>query len=966
MAHTSSLDRTEHWRDLIAACEFARDRFDQWGRDGKLDERIARQLSETYSRRRDELADRADRGLAPPDDLDLPSTEYAGAGSDPAARAYKFWSFLNAELQKQDQAGTLPLADAHACQAEANERMNFLRRRLERFRVPAGTSPLDVYHAAPAPERPAAVESEPPRPKPRRPLIEIILDPRSIQWFLAFGGGLFVFGLVLYLYTKRVFDNPVVMAVSLGLANAAFLFGGWTLIRKTRYQMAGRALTLLACLVMPLNLWFYHAQDLITLQGRLWLAGVVVCALYAASAWVLREWMFVPVFMGGVAMTGLLLLASLDKFWEIAAPSTFLVVLGLIGIHVERAFADDDSPFGRKKFGLAFFFSGHALMAAGLLLVLGAQLSGNWLLPFFEATYHRLGLAPSEIAKESILALVLVLAGVYANLYSDLVVRHKGIYVYLAAFCLLWAEVLILDLLHITVGVEVLLGTLALTALVANIVHATSSPDAATRRAFPALGLSLALVPVVFGVILHFRATNTFLSRWSYETSWAFVAAMAATIISCRFGAHIYRERAPRLSAIYFFATAAAEMIGAAAILRLLDLKLWQDQAWILMLIPIAHAVAAWLYRGRPWAAPVLAAGHAATIVMLASSLLATLKNRYVLVSGEWLNLQLAAFFLLAALFYLLTATLHAQRGGVYMATIAFSAAVWQVLRFYTVGDEIYALAFAAMGMILLVAYRFGAPETSRFGRSKATFECANGLLSAAFIASVFQSLQRLAMHEVRWQYVAVCIGMTLCAFVAAGLVRHSGWRRWYVLMTIGQGLLTVLAVQALTHLTPWQKAELFSVLAGAVLLVMGHAGWRREQERESDMVSFCLGLGSLLVGVPLTIAVLYHRATPLFSWPDELGLLIGGLVLLATGFVLELKATTLTGASMVTVYVVTLVLFARHMLERVQTAALMMAIGGGLIFGIGLILAVWRDRLLALPMKVRERRGVFRVLNWR
>ena len=28
--------------------------------------------------------------------------------------------------------------------------------------------------------------------------------------------------------------------------------------------LAGRALTLLACLVMPLNLWFYHANDLVT------------------------------------------------------------------------------------------------------------------------------------------------------------------------------------------------------------------------------------------------------------------------------------------------------------------------------------------------------------------------------------------------------------------------------------------------------------------------------------------------------------------------------------------------------------------------------------------------------------------------------------------------------------------------------------------------------------------------------
>ena len=41
-------------------------------------------------------------------------------------------------------------------------------------------------------------------------------------------------------------------------------------------------------------------------------------------------------------------------------------------------------------------------------------------------------------------------------------------------------------------------------------------------------------------------------------------------------------------------------------------------------------------------------------------------------------------------------------------------------------------------------------------------------------------------------------------------------------------------------------------------------------------------------------------------------------------------------------------------------------AVGGGLIFGIGLVLAVYRDRLLTLPGRVKNREGVFRVLNWR
>ena len=91
-------------------------------------------------------------------------------------------------------------------------------------------------------------------------MLEIILDPRTIQWLLGLGGVLLVLGLVIWLATLGVFKNPVVVAVALGIGNAAVLVGGWAIIRFTRYQTAGRAITLLACLVMPLNLWFYHAQ----------------------------------------------------------------------------------------------------------------------------------------------------------------------------------------------------------------------------------------------------------------------------------------------------------------------------------------------------------------------------------------------------------------------------------------------------------------------------------------------------------------------------------------------------------------------------------------------------------------------------------------------------------------------------------------------------------------------------------
>src|SRR5262249_23319043 len=154
--------------------------------------------------------------------------------------------------------------------------------------------------------------------------------------------------------------------------------------------------------------------------------------------------------------TGLLLLADLppspQKFWEIASPATLLLNLGMLALHTERAFPEREGPFSRQRFGIAFFWSGHALLPAGLLLVLCAQTAANWLYePLFKQHYLHRGAERTRIVTEpwgQVLALCLVVAGIYAYLSSDVVVRRVGIYVYLAAFCLLWAEILGLELLH--------------------------------------------------------------------------------------------------------------------------------------------------------------------------------------------------------------------------------------------------------------------------------------------------------------------------------------------------------------------------------------------------------------------------------------------------------------------------------------------------------------------------------------
>jgi hypothetical protein len=780
-----------------------------------------------------------------------------------------------------------------------------------------------------------------------------------------------VVGLVILLWVNELLKPPVV-AIGLGVLNAAVLGGGWWLLRQTRYQLAGRAVTLLACLVLPLNLWYYHANGLITLDGHLWVAALVISALYAASALVLRDELFVYIFMAGVTLTGLLMLADVppspEWFWMIAPPATLLLVLGLLAIHAERAFPEQEGPFGRRRFGLAFFWSGHALLAAGLLLVLGADMAGDWLYkPVFQQMYEQMKATPSPIVGElRWLALLLVVAGTYAYIYSDLVVRRVGVYVYIAAATLLWAVVLGLQLLHIELSMDALIAVLALTALAVNAAQASVLRESRYTRAFPVLGLLLPLLAVAMGLLVYLQALSpTLRGVWQENPpAWTYVGAMLLTAVSCRFGAYLYRNSQPRLAAIYFFAAAAATLVAATAFLAALGLNTWQQHAPWLMLLPIVYLIAARLYRGHSEEQPLLWVSHAATAVMLAASLASAVQG-FTLVQQNRLNLALALFCAEAAVFYALATAFYRKVWTIHLCAAMACGAVWQVLTYWGVAAEFYTLTFALVGLGLLLTYRFAVLE--RFAArplADAAFQSANTLLSLSFVAALFLGLSRLATQNINWQLVGLFALLTALSLLALALVRHASWRRWYVVTTLSQAALTFLGMTVLSELSLWQKLEIFSVAVGLLLLVAGHIGWYREQERENDMVSLSLVLGSLLVGVPLAVATLIDRGQDHFIVANELGFLAAAVLLVTTGYLFQLKSTTLTGAALTALYFVTLLIYVPW--SRLNAVAIFITVGGGTLFGVGLLLSVYRDRLLTLPDRIKHREGVFRVLTWR
>ena len=160
---------------------------------------------------------------------------------------------------------------------------------------------------------------------------------------------------------------------------------------------------------------------------------------------------------------------------------------------------------------------------------------------------------------------------------------------------------------------------------------------------------------------------------------------------------------------------------------------------------------------------------------------------------------------------------------------------------------------------------------------------------------------------------------------------------------------------------------EIFLVVVGILASAASLVGRFREDENgaPNEMVSFGLWAGSALATLPLIVAVFYQwNSVQDFSLYDELALISVTILLLATGVVLRIRASTLFGGGTLVVYLCVLIV---SIIYQPQVAiGIYLAAGGGLLFAFGLALAFYRDHLLAIPEQVANREGVFGVISWR
>src|SRR5207247_1132938 len=116
--------------------------------------------------------------------------------------------------------------------------------------------------------------------------------------------------------------------------------------------------------------------------------------------------------------------------------------------------------------------------------------------------------------------------------------------------------------------------------LAVNVLQRSFGGGGKLARPLLPLALGLSIVPVLFGVIMHLRATEAALHDvWPFDITGAYVTAMIVAAVCCRIAAHLHRQSSRRVFATYLFSSAAAIIVGAAALLSVSGVKTWDHQA---------------------------------------------------------------------------------------------------------------------------------------------------------------------------------------------------------------------------------------------------------------------------------------------------------------------------------------------------------------------------------------------------
>lgn len=815
--------------------------------------------------------------------------------------------------------------------------------------------------------------------------IEQILSPLMLQRMMASGGGILVLGFVGWLWSIGIFESPVVVAVTIGVLNFAVLAGGIALVRISRYRLAGNGLTHLAALAMPLNIWFYSAQGLITIEGggHLWIPAAICCGIYAAVARLLRDPMFVYTLVGGYVLTGLLFLAdeSVGRFWALLPPATFLVGTAWSCICAQRFFPDE-GDFSKERFGAAFRNCGFVVLTGGLGIVLCGQLTCL----FGEAFgLSKLPLLASE-QMQRLWAFALI-AGSAIGLVGDYLTAKTRVKFVSSLAMVGWSILALMNVLSLQPTLPHLTIVVCLV-IIGNVVHETrllarilkreeSLGGSASQHSIEIGGWApCALALGVLGFIqfcgqFYVSDSNLVIAPVGWLSAISLV--MTSAVCFAVWSATRLKQENEGVAAGGLCDMAAmgglvaawgAMSIGFALGIATLDIIVALG-----LLLPVGcMLLGRWSQQAavRDGCYASAVAGVSMLLICSASVAIAGLASPYSIhVTLAWISAIAAAVYLLAAR----TTASPSQIVGYGAATVCTS----QLLILAGLNSD-YAMVLAAsvmgLGLAIVNALRRNSVTEPEFTDGNKLEVPANTLVVAGSVMTMLLSLSRVIEHRAVPGLFVLLVGQLAIVGVTGWLAMIDGWRRTFRATSLGIAATGILVFNSFLDAHWLHRVELASMSLGIVLLAMGHVGWYREGEHEDEMASVGLWLGSLLVTVPVGLGLVFYRTFEVdtqTTWMlfHEITALVVSLGLLGAGFACRIRSTTIMGVTLLTTYVVS-ILSLMQWPSQLQSVSVVMMVAGGCFFLIAVVLSIYRDRLVALPADIRAGKGVFRVLQWR
>lgn len=811
-----------------------------------------------------------------------------------------------------------------------------------------------------------------PNDNSRRSFIEQLLSPQTLQWMMACGSGLLMLGLVIWLWSVGIFENPVVVAVSAGAATLSLLAGGMSMILKTRHQLAGRWLTMLGAVALPLNLWLYDAQGLITLAegGHLWIPAAICCVIYAAIARVLRDATFVYAIVGGVVLTGMLFLAdqSIGRFWDWLPPAKFLIVIGWVSVFAERLFAEGKSEFSRANFGTAFFRAGMIIVACGLTLIAGGFVSS--IVGSLLSQIDSFWILTSVTMGDKLWALGMVSAS-SIGMFAQSFLRKSYSFFVVSMGLAAMAAMIIVNLLAIPVTGTLLASIVALLVIVANIGPAISK----TKTQFPIFWSQGAVVCLLmltgFHIAVHLSGVSV---PFVKALSWLSVVQYLLTAAAAWSLAWNTRESAKRgeigPESVGLFAAAGAmtAMISVWVCVWIQNAFPLENVAMIVSAIPLLVGSAALFRKGGDRVSLFRNAPSVMTVTHLvlfgASSfygIVATTHFGWAIVLG----VAAIAFFVAS----------RKSSPGVNQVLSLLSAVASITVAANHFGFDIgHCLILAPMivATSIKVLYYFVGDHDEVAGqlRQKPIAKASNFIISQAGLAAVLLGMSRWLEGNFSVSLMVVMLTALACTVLASFLTKNQYWRTVFRTMILAIIASSLCVFDGLLGMTGWHRGEVCCLVGGAILVVLGHLAWLREGDSDADAVaSLSLVAGSLLIAIPLAIGLVFYRVAdnPETHWRlfHEIATIGGSLILLGSGMLCRIRSTTFGGGFLMLTFVGSLVTLVR-IPDQLQNASVAMMVGGGIFLTSAVLMSIYRDRLIALPGQIREGDGVFQVLKWR